>query len=182
MAVLLRCPDCRRKFQWETKKPWPRECPLCAADINNDREDSDVVMPFIRSAATKANDDLYRQMEAGSEKRAEIAAEQAGVPVSEMSGLKITDLNSTRHAGDVAAVPVNNPVSQFMQANPQAAIGFQGGQGAQYSGAVQTGPSPNAGARAQTMVRQMHAERMGWDKVGDAPALETQQPGYRRRG
>ena len=50
-----------------------------------------------------------------------------------------------------------------------------------YSGAVAAGPEPNRGARVQSMVRQLHAEGMGWDKVGDRPALETQQPGYRRR-
>lgn len=98
MGFKLRCPECREKFPWTLENPWPRFCPLCRADINNDREDGDVVMPFIRSTATKKNDDLYRQMEAGSELRAQAAAEMAGCDVSEMSGLKITNMNDRKDA------------------------------------------------------------------------------------
>jgi hypothetical protein len=182
VAYSLKCPACRVKFKWDPTRGFPDHCPNpdCTTRIAHDRDDSDVVMPFVRSAATTANDSLYRRMEQASERRVGLAAAKAGVPMSDMADLKITNLRDTRSQGDVAAVPVSNPVTQFMQQNPNAG-GFRGDTGVGYSGAVMTGPEPNRGARVQSMVRQMHAEGMGWDKVGDRPALETQQPNYRRR-
>ena len=179
MGFMWRCTECKTKVPFTTDMPDFCPNPKCKTRLLSDRDDSDVVMPFFRSAATTANDSLYRRMEEASERRVERAAEKVGVPISEMSDLKITNLRDTRHEGDVAAVPVNNPVTQFMQQHPNAG-GFNNG-GVGYSGAVTTGPEPNRGARVQSMVRQLHAEGMGWDKVGDRPALETQQPGYRRR-
>ena len=179
MGFMWRCTECKTKVPFSTDMPDLCPNPKCKTRLLSERDDSDVVMPFFRSASTTANDRLYREMETASERRVEMAAEKAGVPVSEMSDLKITNLRDTRHEGAVAAVPVNNSVTQFMQQNPNAG-GF-GNQGASYSGAVTAGPEPNRGARVQSMVRQVHAEGMGYGVVGDRPALETQQPGYRRR-
>lgn len=113
MAYSLRCPACRVKFPWNPKKGFPDYCPNKACDtrIAHDVDDNVICMPSLRSAGTTANDKLYRDMERSSEYRAEAAAQAAGVPVSEMSGLKITNLNDTRHEGAIAAVPVNNPVT-----------------------------------------------------------------------
>jgi hypothetical protein len=180
MAFLLKCPDCRGKFRWDPTKGMPKNCALCGAYVGHDRDDEDIVVPFIRHASTTASDKVYRDMERGSDRRAEMAAETLGVPVSEMSGIRITDLNPTRHEGDVAAVPVNNEVSRAVEA-PQSPFGFQRDSGLGFSGPVASGPFPNSGARTQTMLRGAHAERMGWDKVGDRPANEVMQPGYRRR-
>jgi hypothetical protein len=183
MAYSLRCPVCRVKMPWNPAAGFPEFCPnvSCESRIAHDRDDADVVMPFYKSAATKANDSIFDRMVAGSEKRAEIAAQMAGVPVSEMSDLKITDLRPTTHAGDVAAVPVNNLVTQFMAANPQAA-GFRGGDGLGYSGAVSQGFQPNRGAQMRSVVQSEHGAKFAPGAVSDRPALETQQPGYRRRG
>ena len=204
MAYSLRCPVCRVKMPWDPTAGFPEFCPniSCESRIAHDRDDSDVVMPFYRSAATKANDDLYRQMEKGSEFRAQAAAEQLGVPVSEMSDLKITNLNSTRYSNDVAAVPVNNDVTRAManikQMNPNAAVGFSGSEGIGYSSAVQTGPHPNIGAQMRTAIQNAHPQAVqqhcvgkdeqgrrvvpSTDVVSERPANETMQPGYRRRG
>lgn len=183
MAFSLRCPDCRGKFAWNPCKGMPKNCVLCGAYVGHDRDDDDIVVPFIRHASTTASDKVYRDMERGSERRAEMAAEMAGVPVSEMSGLKITDLAPTRHEGDVAAPVVHNVITKNMDAirarNPNAQVGYSAGL--EYSTDVSGGPFPNAGARTQTALRGAHAERMGWDKVGDLPANEVLQPGYRRR-
>jgi hypothetical protein len=159
----------------------PKYCALCGAYVGHDRDDDDIVVPFIRHASTTANDKVYRDMESGSERRAAMAAELAGVPVSDMSALKITDLAPTRHAGDVAAIPVNNEVSRMVEASPQSPFGFKRDSGLGFSGPVASGFAPNAGARFQNTIRESHAERMGWDKVGDLPANEVLQPGYRRR-
>lgn len=177
MAFLIRCPLCRDKFSHDATKPFPDECPSCHEFIGSGRDDTVITMPALRSAATKANDDVYRQMERSSEHRAEQAAQMAGVPVSEMSDLKITNLRDNKGYGDVMAPPPPNlgsfgggaPVPMPMQlSDPMRA-----------SALSSQGPHPNAGARTQTLVRQMHANTGQF--VGDRPALETEMPGYRRR-
>lgn len=178
MAYSLRCPDCRGKFPWTKEKRFPRHCPLCNSDLGEERADDDVVMPFFRSAKTKAIDKVYADTETGSEFRMQAAAEMAGTTAAEMAGLKITDLKDTR-PGEIAAKDVSNPVSQFMAQNHVG--GFQGSNGVGFSGAVQTGPFANSGAKFQNIIRQSHAELTGFNAVGDRPALEVMQPGYRRR-
>lgn len=180
MAVVLRCPFCRKKFPWKSIDDPPPDCPLCGEAVASDRADDDIVMPFIRHRTTTATDRVYNDMVRGSETRAELAAQQLGVPVSEMSGLKITNLNDRKDA-EIAAMPVNNSVSQFMTANPTVG-GFQGANGIGYSGAVQTGPEPNMGAKTMTALRQHQSQISHGVAVSDRPALETQAPNYRRRG
>jgi hypothetical protein len=179
MAFLIRCPVCRDKFSHDATKPFPDECPSCHEFIGSGRDDTVITMPALRSAATKANDDVYRQMERSSEHRAEQAAQMAGVPVSEMSDLKITNLRDNKGYGDVMAPP------------PPSLGGFGGGapipMPAQLSDPMRAsalssqGPHPNAGARMQSVIREMHAKTGQGHAVGDRPALETEMPGYRRR-
>lgn len=183
MAVKIRCTLCRQTFPWDISAGYPEKCPCCNQSIGHDRADDDIVMPSIAAAraATRATDQVYRDIESASEVRAQMAASDLGVPVSEVSDLKITDLRPTMKPGDIAAAPVNNAVSQFMAQNPGVG-GFRGGQGAEYSGAVQSGPMPNAGARARTALHNHHAALTGGVASSDTPALEVLQPGYRRRG
>lgn len=179
----LQCPDCRKKFPWDAKTPWPRYCPICQADINNDRADDDIVMPFITSSQLaermSRTDAIYREMEAGSEQRAQSAASMLGVPTAEMSDLKVTNLKDARKPGDIAAVPVNNAVSQIID---RGIGGWKGSNGVEYSAGVQAGAFPNAGAHMRTTIHQHHTELSRGVAVCDRPGLETQQPGYRRRG
>lgn len=148
MAFKLRCPDCREAFPWDPKAVWPNFCPLCRSDINNDRADDDIPMPNLRLARTKSIDAYYRTMETASEKRVEMAAEQAGCSPSDMSDLKITNLNDRRDA-EVAHIDVKNAVTQRM--DEMAAKGMPTGFGVpnadEYAGAVRSGPHPNAGAK-----------------------------------
>lgn len=182
--AILRCTLCREKFPWDIGAGYPLECPRCHQHIGHDREDDDIVMPSIARAreVTKATDKVYRDIETASIQRAEAAASMLGVPTSDMADLKITDLKPTIHPGAVAAPPLqNNAVHTFMQQNPGAG-GFRGVDGAQYSPQVMTGPEPNAGARARTVLQNHHGEISRGHAVSDAPAAETLQPGYRRRG
>lgn len=182
MAIwVLRCPECGEKFRSKSKE---LPCPHCGWKPEEEPEDGiiDIPMPFIRiSGKTAAADKLYRDMEKGSEVRAQAAAEQLGVPVSEMSALKMTDMRDNAKPGENSVVPVRNDVTQFMAANPGLG-GFQGANGVGYSGAVQTGPAPNAGAHMRTALQNHHAKVSMGSAVSDLPALETTQPGYRRRG
>jgi hypothetical protein len=96
-----------------------------------------------------------------------------------VSDLKITNLHDDRNPDRAAHVPVVNEVTRLMDAAPDA-TGFQS-MGAQYSAAVQSGDHANAGAKTQSMIRRMHAENFGHKLVGDNPANEVNNPGYRRR-
>lgn len=191
MAVVLKCPECEDKFRWEfaDEQRWPKACPLCKADMGGDDDDSVICMPALRGAATKAHDALYRQMEHGSEVRAEAAAEKLGVPVSDMANMKMTNMLDGRKPGESYAPELpSNPVTEHMAAvNAQGGqFGFAGSNGVGYSGSVQTGPAPNAGAKMRTALQQQHARATahmsGGPAVSDRPALETTAAGYRRRG
>lgn len=182
MAVILKlkCPDCAETFKWPGDQKWPDFCPSCRAALTT--HEDEICMPFIRSAATKTTDKVYRDMERGSEMRAQAAADMLGVATADVSDLKITNLRDT-HYGEPANVPVVNDITRLMDANPHAPIGFNANaNGAQYSGAVQSGPFANSGAKMRTTLQNMHARTYGHHLVSDRPGLETQQPGYRRRG
>lgn len=178
MSFALRCPDCRKAFKWEPTKATPRFCPLCDADMGEEKDDSVISIPAFLSARTKATDKVYRDTESASQVRAEKAAEMAGVSVSDMAALKITDMRDNAHEGEISAVPVVNDVTRQMdliQARGGQA-GFAGSAGSEYSSAVQTGPFPNMGAKMRSAIHAANGS------VSERPALETQQPGYRYRG
>jgi hypothetical protein len=181
MAVILKlkCPDCAETFKWPGEQKWPEFCPHCRAQMTT-RGDDEICMPFIGRAQTKATDSVYRRMEAGSEVRAQAAADMLGVSAADVSDLKINNLRDTRY-GEVAHVPVSNDVSKLMDATPDA-TGFQSA-GVQFSGNVQTGPFPNTGAKFQTELRKFHASEKGagWGAMSDNPATEVLNPNYRRR-
>lgn len=152
----LVCPDCRKKFPWERDTAFPRFCPLCSSDIGTDCADDEIVMPFIRSSTRTAQaqsaDDVYRQMEKGSEVRAEMAASQLGVSISEMSDLKVTDLRSASRPGEIAAVPVVNDVTKVMD---RGIGGFQGNNGAEFAKGTNTGLYPRAGANTMQGLQRL---------------------------
>lgn len=176
MAFALRCPDCRKSFRQNPSEPWPSACPLCGAFMGEEKDDAVVCLPAFLSAKSKANDQVYRDIESSSEKRMHMAAEMAGVSASEMTDLKITDLRPTVTPGAIAAPPVSNAVTQHMEMiNARGGqFGWQGANASEYSSAVQTGPSPNAGAKMRSFIQQQNG-------MPETPALETLQPGYRRR-
>ena len=113
----VRCPHCRKTFPWDASLPLPSKCPLPGCDyVAAERDDNVIVIaaPFIGSARTKATDACYRELETSSAARAEAAAHMAGVPVSEMSHLKVTNLKDNTREGEVAAMPVVNAVTRQM--------------------------------------------------------------------
>jgi hypothetical protein len=175
-----KCPECGGKFPWNPTQGYPKACPLCGFDTSIDENATAIVLPAFLSAASKANDKLYRDMERGSEVRAQLAAEAAGVPVSEMSGMKITDLNDRRDT-EIAAKDTEARAAAARLGMQSFDAPFQQ-NGASFSPAVQAGPFANSGAKFQTILREKHAEATNYAAVGDLPALEVMNPGYRRRG
>lgn len=178
--MLLRCPKCRKAFTWETGKGFPDDCQVCGEFIGTGRTDEEICLPAFISPRKNATDKIYRDFEKGSEVRAQLAAEAAGCDVSEMSALKITNMNDRRDA-EIAHIDDGGALARI-QASTPAPVGFQGTNASEYSGAVQSGPFPNQGAKTRTMIHQAHSALSNGSAVVDRPAIETQQVGYRRRG
>ena len=171
----IRCPGCRKAFPWDPAIDLPERCPLKGCGYVAVRRDPEVdedgviviAAPFIGSAKTKATDACYRELETSSAARAELAAQMAGVPVSEMSHLKVTNLKDNTREGEVAAMPVVNEVTKQMDM-----IRARGGQ-AGFTGSGQPidtgtadgaitvngqtirGIQPRAGVRAMDSVQRM---------------------------
>jgi DNA-directed RNA polymerase subunit RPC12/RpoP len=187
-----RCPECEGIFKYDhhpsiEADPLPEDaaCPHCGF-ASEAEYPAAVVSPAIRRPIAANVDNMIRGMEDGAQHRANIAMEQYGLSTEEANQMKITNLKDARE-GEIAAMPVNNAVTAAIDSNPQA-YGFQGGaaQGAALSPYVQAGPFPNAGLAAMNQIRQEHSalvQRSGHQAVvsTSSPALETQQPGYRRR-
>lgn len=149
MAYVIVCNACRYRLPWKPTDKTPTECPKCWASFGEERSDDDVVMPFIRSPKTGRTDKVYRDMERGSEVRAELAAQQLGVPTSEMSGLKMTNMNDGQREGDIAAklVPDKNE-GQFFQQNGAEYMAGNAQGAVTVNGQTQMGVAPRAGANA----------------------------------
>ena len=118
----IRCPGCRKPFPWDPAIDLPERCPLkgcgyVAAKREPEVDEDGVIViaaPFLRSARMKAVDSTYRELETSSEHRAQMAADAAGVPVSEMSHLKVTNIRDNLKPGEIAAMPVVNDVTKQM--------------------------------------------------------------------
>lgn len=154
MAFRYRCPDmdCRKTFPWDTKEEPPSLCPHCGYSYR-EVDDNVIHMPNILSAKSKSIESVARGIMDGSEARAHMAAEAAGVPVSEMSSLKITDLNDGRQ-NEFATRDVSNPVTDVMKAAP-GITGFQP-NGAAFAAGTSQGPYARAGASIVTRMSHQH--------------------------
>ena len=167
VRIRLQCPECANKFY--AVSMCPDCCPKCGY-VYEPPDDTVISMPAIRSAVSKAADQTYRDMETASERRAEMAAQAAGVPVSEMSGLKITNLRDNTKPGEDMAPAVVNDVTKHMDSLQQRGgqFGFVNGsefaagtaQGAiNVNGRITTGIEPRAGARALGSIQRMNGSR-----------------------
>ena len=151
--------------------PLPERCPLAGCGYVAKKRDPEVdddgviviAAPFIGSAKTKATDGCYRELEKSSEVRAQMAADMAGVPVSEMSHLKVTNIRDNTREGEIAAMPVVNDVTRQMDLLKARGmpVGF-GGQADTTStatgainvnGQIIQGIQPRAGIRAMEQIQ-----------------------------
>ncbi len=153
------CPDCGGQFDFlhmRREDPPPAGCKLCGADMTGVAPE--ISAPHIARSIGKVADNVYRQMETASEARAEMAAEAMGVPVSEMSAMKITDLKDNARAGEITAVaaPASNPVSDFMGRASGATGVISADQGMEYARATRSGPYAGAGASVMGPLATQH--------------------------
>jgi hypothetical protein len=144
MPVILKiqCPDCGETFRQPMGDAMPKFCPLCGSYVGGD-PDFVPTQANIGTIKGKIGDITYRQLEADSAARAEAAGNPA---------MKITDMNETPREGDIAAKPVKNTVTQYMDAAKQAgAPEMAGGFTPNVAGlaaAAQSGPERRNGSYA----------------------------------
>lgn len=115
------CPDCTGQFTLllDDRDPLPTHCPLCGADVSQDAEP---IPNFSRISRpqNQSYDNVYRAMESTSAARAKEAADIAGVPESEMSHLKVTNMGDSRYQGDTSFIPPSPPQTRISQPVPNA--------------------------------------------------------------
>jgi hypothetical protein len=144
--VKIRCHECGNKFYHPNA--YPEACPLCGVEFEADPGDV-IRLPALHGATAATPDKVFREMEAKSIERAETAASMAGVPVSEMSHLKITDLRDNVQPGETYYKPPT--VAREMR----GLGGFQA-NGADYAAAAHTGYAPHAGAKALGQIQKVN--------------------------
>lgn len=188
-----RCPACDGIFVYDhhpsiETDPLPDDaaCPHCQFVAESDYPAA-IVAPHIAKSIGRTVDALHRDMEDGEKFRADMAREKFGLDADEARQLVATNSLDSLREGDTSAMPVNNAVSQAMEAAPQA-YGWTGGaaQGAALSPMVQSGPYANAGAKAMQQIRAVHPAMVASSghktaSTSSLPAIETTQPGYRPR-
>ena len=106
-TLVMRCPDCGEKFRWPGEDELPNYCPLCSAWVGSDDPDFVPTKMNIGTIKGKAPDITYRQMEEASIARAEASGNPAD---------KMTNMRDNLREVDVAAMPVNNIVTQTAEA------------------------------------------------------------------
>lgn len=135
----IRCDACGEDFYQTVERksaPLPDACPLCdgtgqpsqEALVWKSREQRQADKSITKMVAEgrgpgynadarlqmRSEEQVFRAMEAGSITRAEMAASDLGVPVSEMSNLKITNLKDNPKQGEISAVvPMSQPALQM---------------------------------------------------------------------
>lgn len=154
MALQLRCPKCRQAFKWIASDGFPDNCKICQEPIGGNRDDDDIVMPFVRSPKTDRTDKVYRDMERGSEVRAQLGAEAAGCSVSDMSALKMTNMKDNQREGDIAVVmtPTKDDGKFFQPNGAEYGAGTASGA-VTVNGQVTTGIQPRAGITAMNKIQ-----------------------------
>ncbi len=157
----IRCHLCRERFSWDIMRGYPTHCECCGQFIGIPEDAPELSTPYISTPQKRGRTDaIYRDMEVKSTARAEMAANDAGVSVSEMSHLKMTDMKDSLREGDSAAVNSLTPVQKAMEA--QSSFGGNAAAIAASAGTRQ-GPLPNAGTNfihnAKGGLRDMHSRR-----------------------
>lgn len=161
IKMKLQCRFCAGKFEWFGEE-FPDECPICHRYIGIDGEQQ-VAAPYISLKSARAADGIYRAMENGSEHRANMAAEMLGVPKSEVSDLKITNLRDVKQNEVPIPRPDPTPVTMAMAAQP-GAYGFGGAMGHDVNSIKSmTQGQPGAGAALGMIsrIRDNHARNGG---------------------
>jgi len=133
--VDYRCPECSGKFRWlhhPSDAPPPDRCPLCHAWVSEDEPPEQIFVPkapmIKKSLMAKSWDQTARAIEEASIQRAKMVADEFGVPESEVSHMKITNMREPNEMreGDTAVISSPIPQGQTRQSGALPSAAFQG--------------------------------------------------------
>lgn len=151
----LQCTICGEKFSHRGQE-LPDECPVCHGYIGVDGK-PEVAAPRISLSANRSPDKMYRDMEKGAEHRINLAAEHTGLPASEFSDMKHTNMLDNRKEGETSFIPHQMP--QGMTASFDH--GHQPEQIANYKANIASGPHARQGASQISTINNLHARHGG---------------------
>lgn len=164
----LRCPDCGERYIVAHGESPPNFCKSCGTDFRIEPSGEFVPKaPAIRTDQTRANDYVYRKLEADSEARAEAAlpaieqqlreagiapAEAQRMAAQQASEIKVTNMRDNMREGEVAAMPKASPVYQ------QQVTSLGGDPNGSFVGGMSVagaGPAPvnESGAKVMQMIQ-----------------------------
>ena len=115
LNMKLQCRLCGERFRWNASD-FPDECPICKQYIGRDGQ-PEIAAPHIALRIGKSADNVYKAMENGADHRANVASEFLGVPKSELSDMKITNLRDAS-VGESSAPSIEknlNSLAAFSQ-------------------------------------------------------------------
>jgi hypothetical protein len=132
----LRCQTCAGKFS-VIADDMPKFCILCGAADDCDDAPVPTQLNIGGSAMARSVNQMYKDAEESSAYRAEMAGD---------SSLKITNMRDNLREGDVAAMPVNNAVSQYAdEAHRHLGFNYFQGNVSEHVQAAQTGRERTTG-------------------------------------
>jgi hypothetical protein len=135
---------------------------MCGFDTSMG-DNPEVASPHVSSgrakAITQSADQTYRGMEAAGDANAQAAADHLGVPVSEMSDLKIINLNDSLREGDAAAKMPANDVSRMVAAAPTV-LGNQSSEVGRFfaDSTPKTGIGARSGTKSRVALQNFHTQ------------------------
>ena len=92
----------------------PRYCTFCGGDMEADEQEFVPKAPYVVTGVSgKSGDQVFRAMEAASERRIEMAAEATGIDRSELSDMKVTNIRDDARPGENSVI---QPVTEVHKA------------------------------------------------------------------
>lgn len=153
------CPDCEGQFDFRRadEEPLPNFCPLCGQDMTGEPTQVPGWNGATRTNRGRSADQVYRQLEDSSAARAAQVASDLGVPVSEVSHLKTTDMKDNLRQGDTSIV-LPRPSAPQVPAPPAGMVPIPQNRhtGAAYAANTRAGPYAGAGNAAVEGLRRNH--------------------------
>lgn len=158
------CPECEKHFEYfhtvtdGVEDSPPDYCPKCGAFVGPDQQP----LPWfgkIGKIQNQTYDKVYRGMEAASHARAQEAADMLGVPVHEMSNIKMDNMRDNLREGDISYIGPSAPTATRVAAPPTGPANPMAGQMGLATAQMVKSQGGSAGHAAMDKLKAGHTQR-----------------------